>query len=247
MHPNDALRAAFGSASPEHFEWQTSHPYVSARERELLRAAFTPLGRRVLDLGCGEGATLRHLGEPAGAVGIDLFPAKVVFARSRLPKCAFAAASALALPFRDGAFDHVLVRDLIHHIPDPARLVDECARVLSPGGRLDLLEPCGRNPLIALHALSRPEERGELRSTVSWLRRLLSRRFDVAAARRHQPVPVHRIVFHPDMGFPGAASNAVIAGIVDGVERAAGGMVPRSIWAYIHLRATRRNGGRQES
>ncbi|MBI3099159.1 MAG: class I SAM-dependent methyltransferase [Planctomycetes bacterium] len=240
MHPDEALRAAFGAAAPEHFQWQTAHSYVSAREQALIQAAFSPSGARLLDLGCGEGATLHHLGDPPGAVGVDLFPAKAAFARGRLRRGRFAAASALQLPFREGVFDQVLVRDLVHHIPDPRRLVDECARVLRPGGVLDLLEPCGRNPLIALHALSKVEERGEWRSTVPFLHRLFSIRFEIVRTMRFQPLPIHRIVFHPEMGFPRAATIPAMAGAVDGVERAAAGLLPKAIWAYIHLRGVRR-------
>ena len=42
-----AIRA--GQAAPEHLDWQTANPYVAERERELVRAAFLPLGARVLD------------------------------------------------------------------------------------------------------------------------------------------------------------------------------------------------------
>src|SRR5262245_53214059 len=67
------LREAFGTAAPVHYTWRTQGAFVADEERELVRAAFLPLGRRVLDLGCGEGATLFHLDEPEGALGLDLF------------------------------------------------------------------------------------------------------------------------------------------------------------------------------
>src|SRR5690606_38320114 len=73
---DDPLAQAFAEASPAHFQWQTQNPAVAANERKLIRHAFLPLGERVLDLGCGEGATLYHLGEPAGACGVDLFQGK---------------------------------------------------------------------------------------------------------------------------------------------------------------------------
>ena len=233
----DHLRDAFGQAAPDHFRWQTEGAFVSQRERDLVRAAFLPLGERVLDVGCGEGATLVHLGEPAGATGIDLFEDKIAFARTRLPKCRFVVGSALALPFDAGAFDHVIVRDVIHHLEDPAPFVDEARRVLAPGGRLDVLEPCGRNPLIALHALTQPAERGELRSTMAYLRALVGRRFRVTETARHQPMPIHRIVFHPTLGRPALGEHALARGLVDLAARAAERLVPRAAWAYLHVRA----------
>lgn len=231
---------AFGAAAPEHFEWQTTAPFVAERERELVEAAFLPLGRRVLDLGCGEGATLHHLGAPEGAVGLDLFEDKLVFARKALPQCEFVAGSVEALPFEDGRFDHVLVRDVVHHVPEAFRMIDEIDRVLAPGGRVDVLEPCRYNPLIFLHAVTRPAERGELRSTEHFLSQLLERRFRVTARSHHQPLPIHRLVFHPDMGRPALGGHPAFRLAVDGLERLAGSVLPRFAWAYVHVRAEKR-------
>src|SRR5688572_22971740 len=99
MLEGQVLESAFGKAAPEHYDWQTAAPGVAEHERDLVKAAFEPLGQRVLDLGCGEGATLLHLGEPVGATGLDLFPDKIEFAKQRLPRCQFVAGSVYELPF----------------------------------------------------------------------------------------------------------------------------------------------------
>jgi SAM-dependent methyltransferase len=231
------LRDAFSKAQPEHYAWQTRAPYVADRERELCRRAFMPLGRRVLDVGCGEGGTLHHLGEPDGAVGVDLFDEKVAFARAALPRCTFTAGSAYQLPFERGRFDQLIVRDVIHHLDEPQRFVTECARVLEPGGRVDVLEPCVYNPVIFVHAVTKASERGELRSTPSYLCGLFERGgFRVERVARMQPFPLHRLVFHLNLGWPAAGANAWVAGAVAAVERAAAHLVPRVAWAYIHVR-----------
>ena len=232
------LDAAFGSAEPEHYAWQTEHPYVSECERDLIGKAFLPIGSRVLDVGCGEGATLHHLGAPAGATGMDLFADKIEFARRTLPECRFVVGSAYDLPFENSSFDHVLVRDLVHHLDRPERFVDECARVLSPGGRIDVLEPCRYNPLVLMHALLVPVERGEFRSTLPYLSRLISARFTITERNRLQPMPIHRIVFHPVHGRPGLARNPGVRAAVSACERVAGHLIPRALWAYLHVRAT---------
>jgi SAM-dependent methyltransferase len=231
------LKAAFEKASPEHFAWRTNGGYVARCERELVREAFLPLGARILDVGCGEGATLAHLGAPPGAVGVDLFEGKLAFAREVLPACRFVSASAYELPFEPASFDQVIVRDLVHHLEQPERFVDECARVLAPGGRLDVLEPCRYNPLILLHALSRPEERGELRSTPRFIETLFGRRFRIVATTRHQPLPLHRVIFHPDFGRPALAARPAVQSFVRDCERWAGRLLPRALWAYLHVRA----------
>lgn len=234
------LEAGFGKADETHFWWQTDAPYVGARERELSRSAFLPLGERVLDLGCAEGATLVHIGAKPGTVGIDIFDDKLAFARKQLPEVEFVNGSAYELPFENGRFDHVLVRDVIHHLDEPERAVREIRRVLSPGGRVDVLETCGRNPLVFLHAITNKVERGELRSTPSYLRNLFGRELEVDIVERFQAMPVHRVVFHPKMGKPALGDEPRVAGLVEGFERLAAKLVPQALWAYIHVRAIRR-------
>jgi SAM-dependent methyltransferase len=239
MLEGHVLESAFAKASPVHYEWQTAARGVAEHERALVQRSFEPLGARVLDLGCGEGATLCHLGEPAGATGLDLFPEKIAFAKERLPRCRFVVGSVYELPFEDGAFDHVLVRDVIHHLDEPARLVDEVARVLLRGGRLDVLEPCRYNPLIFAHALAVRAERGELRSTPRFLKALLGTRFDVSLVETFQGLPLHRLIFHPDLGRPAWAHNRAVKRVVDAIEQVADRVAPRWARAYIHLRAVK--------
>jgi SAM-dependent methyltransferase len=233
------LQASFGEAAPAHFAWQTEHAYVSKCERALVRSAFWPLGSRVLDVGCGEGATLFHLGQPEGATGLDLFADKIAYAQATLPRCRFVVGSAYELPFGDGAFDHVIVRDLIHHLERPERLIDECARVLAPGGRFDALETCGNNPLVFAHSLLVPVERGQLRSKMGYIKGLLGRRFTIAAATHHQALPLHRVVFHPDLGSPALGNSRVARGIVHAVESVAESLIPRTFWAYLSVRSVK--------
>lgn len=236
----EVLRSAFEKAAVEHYAWQTQAPGVAEHERTLVQSAFQPLGARVLDLGCGEGATLFHLGEPAGATGVDLFPDKIEFARRNLPKCRFEVGSVYELPFADRSFDHVLVRDVIHHLDEPSRLVEEATRVLDVGGRLDVLEPCCYNPLIIAHALTVRAERGELRSNVTFLRELLAPRFDVTLVETFQGFPVHRLLFHPDLGRPAWGRGGLVKQLADRFEKLADRFVPRFARAYIHLRAQKR-------
>jgi ubiquinone/menaquinone biosynthesis C-methylase UbiE len=236
MRIDPHLAHAFGSAAPEHFEWQVSHPVVSDEERRLVVAAFAPAAARILDLGCGEGGTLRHLGEPAGAVGVDLFPDKLRFAKEHVRGARFVAASADALPFPDAAFDQVVVRDVLHHVPAPSRLLAECRRVLAPGGRVDVLEPNRYNPLVFVHAMLNRAERGELRSSAARLARLVSTHFALTSVTRHQPMPIHRVAFHPQFGVPEWASRPAVRWAVERAERIAGWIVPRPAWAYVHLR-----------
>jgi ubiquinone/menaquinone biosynthesis C-methylase UbiE len=168
---------------------------------------------------------------------VDLFEDKVRFATERLPQCIFRQASVYELPFDDGSFDQLLVRDLIHHLDEPARFIAECARVCSAGGRVDILEPCRNNPLIVAHAILNPVERGELRSTIPFVNTILQGHFRPVGEQYLQALPLHRLVFHPTLGRPRLASSQWVRTAVDAVEAVAERLMPKKTWAYLHVRA----------
>ncbi|MCR4378483.1 MAG: class I SAM-dependent methyltransferase [Rhodospirillales bacterium] len=106
-------------------------------------------GKRVLDVGCGDGALtekLSHLG--AVAVGVDTSSAMIAAAQTR-KKGTFHVIDAMALPFPDGAFDVVTAVTVLCVCGEPDKMIKEMARVLRPGGRL-LIGELGRWSLWAL-------------------------------------------------------------------------------------------------
>ncbi len=50
-------------------------------------------------------------------------------------------ADACALPFPDGALDAIVMTDVFHHIPDPARFLAEATRCIRPRGKIVMIEP----------------------------------------------------------------------------------------------------------
>ena len=50
---------------------------------------------------------------------------------------------ATAIPVKDGNFDAVLCTEVLEHVPEPIRVIEELARVLKPGGKLILSAPLG--------------------------------------------------------------------------------------------------------
>jgi SAM-dependent methyltransferase len=114
--------------------------YRSAKVIAVLDRAGVSLGGRVLDAGCGGGGMPLSLAEHASfVIGIDpidrFSDAGVQLAREqRLAHLHFARADGQALPFRDSSFDLVLSHAVIEHVPDASRYLQECRRVLRPGG-----------------------------------------------------------------------------------------------------------------
>lgn len=101
---------------------------------------------RLLDVGCGTGAASRRAATVAAyVVGIDLSSEMLRQASllaGGLDKVGFVRAEAEALPFADASFAAAICTNSVHHYPEPARAVQEIVRVLAPGGRLVVGDPC---------------------------------------------------------------------------------------------------------
>ncbi|MEM1176819.1 MAG: class I SAM-dependent methyltransferase [Acidobacteriota bacterium] len=95
---------------------------------------------RVLEVGCGTGRNLELYGTPEPPVAFDPCLEVVLRARRRRPDARLLVASAEDLPFRDGAFDHVVSCLVFCSVPDPERGLREVARVLDHGGELLMME-----------------------------------------------------------------------------------------------------------
>ena len=96
-------------------------------------------GLRWLDVGCGNGAFTELLMQrcsPVAIRGLDTSPEQVAYARARPSNglATYDVGDALALPFADQSFDAATMALVIFFLPDPARGVEEMARVVRPGG-----------------------------------------------------------------------------------------------------------------
>ncbi len=94
-------------------------------------------GHRVLEVGCGTGTFAVALAERARVWAVDAAPEMIEVARRRdvERRVGWRIADAHALPFREGWFDRVVMR-LVVHLVDRAHAFGEARRVLRPDGRL---------------------------------------------------------------------------------------------------------------
>src|SRR5262245_42704936 len=97
-------------------------------------------GLRVLDIGCGAGATMDHLKRFGQPHGIDLSEIPLRFSRQRGHQRTLRA-SATELPFDSESFDLVTALDVIEHLDDDARGLAEIRRVLKAGAPAVIFVP----------------------------------------------------------------------------------------------------------
>jgi len=113
----------------------------------------------VLDLGCRYGALTEYYAEGNDVTGVDIDREALEHAEARLGIQALWADLDYPLAFMDETFDVVVIGELLEHIREPKRLVDQARRVLRPGGRLVGSTPNGFRVKNRLRFLSgRPPE-----------------------------------------------------------------------------------------
>src|SRR5688572_1120086 len=96
-------------------------------------------GKRVLEVGCGAGTDLVRFARGGAVVtGVDLSKSAIELAKKNFEQQGLAAdlreADGEHLPFADATFDLVYAHGVVQYTPDSRRLVEECRRVLKPGG-----------------------------------------------------------------------------------------------------------------
>lgn len=139
-----------------HRWWDPEGPQKALHALNPVRLAYVaervPLrDAAVLDVGCGGGLLSEALAAGGAQVtAIDLAPDLLKIARLH------GLESGVRVDYRlspvealvadhAGAFDAVTCMEMLEHVPDPGSVIDACARLLKPGGRL-FLSTLNRTP-----------------------------------------------------------------------------------------------------
>jgi SAM-dependent methyltransferase len=194
-------------------------------------------GRAVLEVGCGAGVDLARFAKGGAVVtGVDLTISAIELAKANFSQQGlegeFRVANGEQLPFADDVFDLVYAHGVVQYTADPRRLVEECRRVLKPGGqaifqvynRVSWLNGLSKLMKVGLEHDDAPVllkfSIGEFRRLVSGFRevRIVPERFPVKS-RLHG-------------GWKGAVYNGLFVGTFNALPRA---LVRRFGWHLLAL------------
>lgn len=118
--------------SPLHPQWfvfrgQATHRrFLAGQARE-----------KILDIGCADQYLRALIARPENYVGLDYYETARLWYGTKPDVYG----DAQSLPFAEDSFDTVYLLDVLEHLPEPDRCLQEIARVLASGGRLILQVP----------------------------------------------------------------------------------------------------------
>ncbi len=121
---------------------EPSYVWRAGQDRRLrFIQQHAPLdGQRILDIGCGVGTYVRAFRQFTNTVaGIDIDEERVREGGRTTPNLMLAVSE--HLPFCDEAFDAVLLNEVIEHVADDRRTLEEACRVVRAGGRIFIYAP----------------------------------------------------------------------------------------------------------
>lgn len=119
-------------------------PVFEQGRRAAARAARA-VGGDILEVGVGTGLSFEDYGPENRVVGIDISEPMIERARERMATGGYPHVQAVHvmdahnLAFPDESFDVVVAQFVITLVENPERVLDECSRVLRPGGEIVLV------------------------------------------------------------------------------------------------------------
>jgi SAM-dependent methyltransferase len=117
--------------------YQQKDAIYFGRERKEILPLLPQKVDKILEVGCGSGATLAYLkdnGYCQWTAGIELFPEAAKIAKERLDFLYEGNVESARLPFEKSSFDVILCLDVLEHLVNPEAVVSYLHTLLVPGG-----------------------------------------------------------------------------------------------------------------
>jgi len=102
----------------------------------------------ILEIGCGEGNTLRKLkteGKATHVVGIDIHETSINKAKKYLDQAILGDIEKMKFDFKCNHFDYIIAADVLEHLRDPQRTLKKLIGYLKPDGFIIVSVPNIRN------------------------------------------------------------------------------------------------------
>lgn len=109
---------------------------------DLVQKRLALKDKKILDVGCGIGIySNRFYQEGSSIFGVDIDKENIIKAKGLFPYISFQAITSANFPFEDNFFDIIFLHEVLEHVENDKKTIDESLRVLKPGGRIVIFAP----------------------------------------------------------------------------------------------------------
>jgi len=98
-----------------------------------------PDAKNIIDLGCGDGALISAVNKRfpnKKIIGVDISPRRINLLKERFPSQKFVCTDICNTNLKDESFNMVVSTQVIEHVEDDKKMIDEINRLLKSGGHL---------------------------------------------------------------------------------------------------------------
>lgn len=180
------------------------HPFLAARYHICMEMLGCVRGRKVLDLGCGDGALAGLIAKAGGQViGVDPSELGIELARKEFARRGLRGKFYITSEHvPDESCDVVVCTEVLEHVVDPEMLLKEIIRVLKPEGIAVISTP--------IRLTERPLDQEHIREYYpSEFEELCARYFHLLEIRQVIPLAAHELFYYRH-GFLGLLLNLVL-------------------------------------
>ncbi len=155
---NEYINTVSGKSKSEVYsEFYVSYPlklYPYSSHSTVIKKLNAKKNQRILDVGCGDGLFAKHISEDNHKSGVDFIPPSDNMDRNFKEYYQYDLNNGLPSEIQQKEkFDFVLLLDIVEHLIDQDKILDEAASVLKPDGRIILSLPNIANIYVRLNLL----------------------------------------------------------------------------------------------
>lgn len=123
--------------------------YELIRSQNILEFLAPVSSGLILDVGCGGGTYTEILTERSKVIALDISNAAMKIAKDnvRSSEASFIVSDVEHLPLMDESVSGIICVDVIEHVTNVKRFLEEMSRVLKQSGRIAIFTACGNNKL----------------------------------------------------------------------------------------------------
>lgn len=173
-------------------DWFLSR-YIYCKLKDVLEFQ----NKNIIDFGCGVGSSSAFF-SPSAYLGLDCDKRRVEYARKNHPGYNFTELVNNKLPVQDTSIDYIIIISVLHHIPskDVHEYLKEFRRVLTPKGKIAVIEPClYKKSYLSNFYMSRFDRGKFIRSEGEYLDMFSSLNYETQVMRRFSQLLLYKKLF----------------------------------------------------